>query len=78
MISFVWIKDDGTPKSSRVSAKLYLTMTSQRAMQQMLSLWKIYSEGRTTYPSGMTAFRDVFAQLKDIRKWDVTGLRKLE
>lgn len=68
---FFLIKDDGTPKSSRVSAKLYLTMTNQRAMQQMLSLWKIYSEGKTTYPSGMTAFRDVFAQLKDIRKWDV-------
>lgn len=68
---FFLTKNDGTPKDSKVSAKLYLTMTNQRAMQQMLSLWKIYSEGRTTYPSGMTAFRDVFAQLKDIRRWDV-------
>lgn len=68
---FFLAKNDGTPKDSQVSAKLYLAMTNQRAMQQMLSLWKIYSEGRTIYPSGMTAFRDVFAQLKDIRKWDV-------
>ena len=64
-------KEDGTPKKSKIPAKLYLTMTNQRAMQQMLSLWKIYSDGRTQYPLGMTAFRDVFAQLKDIRKWGV-------
>lgn len=68
---FFMAKNDGTPKDSQVSAKLYMVMTNQRAMQQMLSLWKIYSEGGTIYPSGMTAFRDVFAQLKDIRKWDV-------
>jgi len=68
---FFLANNDGAPKDAQVSAKLYLAMTNQRAMQQMLSLWKIYSEGRTIYPSGMTAFRDVFAQLKDIRKWDV-------
>lgn len=68
---FFLTKNDGTPKDSKVSAKLYLAMTNQRAMQQMLSLWRMYSEGETTYPKGMTAFRDVFAQLKDIRKWDV-------
>ena len=68
---FFLVKNDGTPKDAQVPAKLYLAMTNQRAMQQMLSLWEIYSEGRTVYPSGMTAFRDVFAQLKNIRKWDV-------
>lgn len=68
---FFLTKEDGTPKDSKISAKLYLTMTNQRAMQQMLSLWNIYADGKTQYPSGMTAFRDVFAQLKDIRKWDV-------
>ena len=68
---FFQVKEDGTPKGSKMPAKLYLTMTNQRAMQQMLSLWKIYSEGGTQYPSGVTAFRDVFAQLKDIRRWDV-------
>ena len=68
---FFLVKENGTPRNSKISAKLYLTMTNQRAMQQLLSLWRIYSDGKTQYPSGMTAFRDVFAQLKDIRKWDV-------
>lgn len=40
---FFQVKEDGTPKGSKMPAKLYLTMTNQRAMQQMLSLWKIYS-----------------------------------
>ena len=69
---FFRIRKDGTRSDSKISAKLYLTMTNRRAMQQLLSLWKIYSEGEQAgYPHGMKRFRNVFSQLRNIRKWDV-------
>ena len=68
---FYNIREDGTPRDSVVSEKLYLTMTNQVAMQQLMSLWEIYSSGRTIFPEGMTPFRDVFAQLKNLRRWNI-------
>lgn len=68
---FYSTKSDGSASTANVSTKLYLTMTNQTAMQQMLSLWKIYCSGNKVYPYGLTSFRDVFAQLSDIRKWDI-------
>lgn len=68
---FYSIRKDGSPSLSEVASKLYLTMTNQRAMQQLLSLWRIYRDGVENYPTGMTPFRDVFSQLKDVRRWSV-------
>lgn len=59
------------PESS-LSGKLYLTMTNQNALNQMLSIWNHYStDPNYRFATGTTAFRDLFANLKTIRRWDV-------
>lgn len=55
-----------------LSGRLYLVMTNQTALNQMLSLWRQYREDpNMTFQRGLTKFRDVFLCLKDIRRWDV-------
>ncbi|MDE5888370.1 MAG: hypothetical protein K2H46_12405, partial [Muribaculaceae bacterium] len=54
-----------------VLEKLYLTSTDQRALNELLSLWRRYTAGETEFPSGLAPFKNVFAQLKDIRKWGI-------
>lgn len=43
-------------------------MTNKKAMQELLSLWNSYRE-KGKFPLGKGKFRDVFAQLKEIRRW---------
>ena len=70
---FYTVRDDGTHKASKIASKLYMVLTNKQAMQQMLSLWRIYTgKGNEKFPRGLTPFREVFAQLKKIRKWDRT------
>lgn len=51
---------------------LYLVMTNQRALQEMLSLWESYqADPNMKFDRGLTKFRDVFQYLKSIREWGV-------
>lgn len=55
-----------------LGGRLYLVMTNQRALEELLSLWRRYKEDREMkFQWGYTKFRDVFDTLKDIRRWDV-------
>ena len=48
--------------------RIYLAMPDVRALQELLSLWKIYKEmGRM--PKGKSPWRDLFDQLIDVRPW---------
>lgn len=61
-----------------LNGRLFLTMTNQRALNEMLSLWETYKEDTTIkFRKGLAKFKDVFKQLKDIRRWDVND-RMLE
>lgn len=40
---FYTVRDDGTYKASKIASKLYMVLTNKQAMQQMLSLWRIYT-----------------------------------
>ena len=66
---FYNLKADGNRDEKPVTEKFYLTMVNQEAIDQMLSLWKLYQRGKD-FPTGLTAFRDVFSHLRKIRKWD--------
>jgi len=47
-------------------------MTNQRALDEMLSLWRRYqADPNMQFERGLTKFRDVFLHLKSIRRWDV-------
>ncbi len=58
--------------AKELSGRLYLVMTNQRALDEMLSLWQRYQNDRDMgFDRGLTRFRDVFLCLKDIRRWGV-------
>ncbi len=55
-----------------LSGRLYLVMTNQRALDEILSLWQRFqADQNMTFGWGLTKFRDVFLCLKDIRRWGV-------
>lgn len=63
--------DEANPEKE-LNGRLYLVMTNQRALDEMLSLWRRYqADPAMQFERGLTKFRDVFLHLKSIRRWDV-------
>ena len=63
--------DEANPEKE-LTGRLYLVMTNQRALGEMLSLWRRYqADALMQFERGLTKFRDVFLHLKSIRRWDV-------
>nr|WP_321401722.1 S8 family peptidase [uncultured Desulfobacter sp.] len=63
---------DETKPDKELSGRLYLVLTNQQALEQMLSLWRRYQDDSTMkFEHGLTKFHDVFLYLKSIRRWDV-------
>jgi hypothetical protein len=55
-----------------LSGRLYLVMTNQRALEEMLSLWQRYKTDLTVkFNTGLNKFKDVFKSLKNVRRWGV-------
>ena len=55
-----------------LGGRLYLVMSNQRALSEMLSLWNRYKDNSSMqFARGLTKFRDVFLWLRNIRRWDV-------
>jgi hypothetical protein len=64
---------DRDNKTKKLSGRLYLILSNQRAFEEMLSLWKQYQRNQNTaWERGLTKFRDIFKCLRDIRHWDIT------
>jgi hypothetical protein len=68
---------DKKDPDKELSGRLYLIMSNQTALTQMLSLWQRYTENPDTMNfksgeyHGLAKFKDVFLHLKDIRRWGV-------
>ncbi|WP_089724812.1 S8 family peptidase [Candidatus Thiosymbion oneisti] len=63
--------DEANPQKD-LNGRLYLVMSNQRALDEMLSLWRRYDADRgMQFEHGLTKFRDVFLHLKNVRRWDV-------
>ncbi|MGL4519003.1 MAG: S8 family peptidase [Phocaeicola sp.] len=59
-------------EEKKLQGRLFLTMTSQRAMTEMLSLWEQYSiNPRIQFQRGLNGFKKLFKQLNTIRRWNV-------
>lgn len=55
-----------------LKGRLYLVLTNQQALTEMLSLWNHYKDQpdpKLKFDNGLTKFRDVFCHLQDIRRW---------
>ncbi len=53
-----------------LSAQLYLVLFNQQALEQLLSLWRLWST-KKRLPKEHRGWLDVFRQLRDIRRWGV-------
>lgn len=68
---------DKKDPDKKLSGRLYLIMSNQTALTQMLSLWQRYIQNPDTMDFkrgeylGLAKFKDVFLHLKDIRRWSV-------
>ncbi len=51
--------------------ELYLLVPNEAALKQIISLWETYTNGNAL-PRGLTKWRDLFNQLKNIRPWGAT------
>ena len=71
--NFYVSSENGDPTDKPVGARLFLTMTNQRALSELVRYWQEYKKPieRQKYKHGTTKFRTLFEQLKDIRPYSV-------
>ena len=63
---------DESNQDRQLIGRLYLVMSDQQALNEMLSLWRQYQQDQNMeFQRGLTKFRDIFLCLKDIRRWSV-------
>jgi hypothetical protein len=66
-------------KGKLISGRLFLSMSNQQAMRDLLSKWNKWPDNRAVLPKKWV---EIFSQLKDMRKWDIqdrlreTGVEK--
>lgn len=61
---------DGEPTDDAVTDSLYVVMSNNQAVVELLSLFARWQENRqTTMPFGLAPLRDVFELLREVRRW---------
>jgi len=55
-------------EDKKVSIRLYFTIPDKRALDEIVSLWRIYQSGKK-FEYGKAAWKTVFDYLKDVRPW---------
>ena len=64
------LNNKGERQDKPYRGRLFLTMTDQRALRELLSRWSQWRDRpRDPWPYGETAWRDVFPLIVDIRPW---------
>lgn len=58
----------GARTDKTLNGRLYLGMTNQKAMSELLRLWELYRNGQDP-ETGKRKWRDLFDHAKDIRRW---------
>lgn len=67
---FYELNSKGLRADKPLKGRLFLSMVSGAGLQEVLSLWRQWSEGRTL-PFGKGKWGDVFSQLLMIRRWGI-------
>ncbi len=58
-------------RNKSLSGKVYCVMSSQEAMEQMLSCWKRFNDGESdVFARGYAGLKDIFVNIKGIRTWN--------
>ena len=68
---FFALAGDGEARPDRdLRGRVFMVLTNQAALQQMVSLWKMWSSDRRL-PRGLGRWKTLFQQLRDVRCWGV-------
>ena len=73
--------EEGNKTDTDIDRRIFLILSNQQALQQLLRYWNTYQESRK-FDRGTTKFRTLFEQLRDIRLYNVddrlrdTGFRE--
>jgi len=63
---------DESNKEKTLNGRLFLTMANERAMNELLSLWKTYNKDpQLSFQRGLAKWKKLFQQLREIRPWDI-------
>lgn len=67
---FFHVNSHGEPMAKAVAGRLFVSMTNEAGLRELLGLWDIWQRG-ATLPWGRTKWRDVFAHSRVIRRWGI-------
>lgn len=66
------LQGEGTDPAASLNGRMYLVGTNQRALEELLSLWRRHQEdSNAPFDRGLAPLKAVFMHLHDIRRWDV-------
>jgi Subtilase family len=68
---FYWPDEQGNAKPTLMAKRLFLSISNQTGLNNVLSLWKAYKAGDKKFKRGLTKWRDIFDQLQHIRRWGI-------
>lgn len=62
---------DPNNPTTHLSGRVYLILTNQEAIEQLLSLWSRYqADPNVHFEQGLGRFKEVFDRLRDVRRWE--------
>jgi len=62
---------DEKKRDEKIPHTLYLAMTDQQAVKEIVSLWNRWDTDKQPFPRGKTKWRDLFKLCRTIRYWSV-------
>ena len=65
---FYYLDKNGQRTEKHLDGRLYLGMTDQRALEELLKLWERFKRGQPL-SRGNTKWQEFFSHAKDIRRW---------
>lgn len=67
---FYEVNQKGEKLQKPVGGQLFLSLTNEDGLKQLLSLWETW-KNNNSLPPGKTKWRDVFSQITQIRQWGI-------
>ena len=61
---------DEKEKDKPLVGRLFLTMSNQRAIDELLSLWDSWKSPKKKFKYGYNKWKEIFSRIKTIRRWD--------
>lgn len=61
---------DEKKEGKTLTGRLFLSMSNQRAINELLSLWNSWDSPQRKFAKGYNKWREIFSQIITIRRWD--------